>query len=101
MMQFLCSENIKNSDTSSIKNAYQQNASNPSCLVHPRQKQPLKLAIILAAHEFESLRLHYRKKGACRLASPISFGKDVLDKRDWASIGKCGRVCASRDKLNG
>ena len=36
----------------------------------------------------------------CRLAGPISFGKDVLDKRDWASIGKCGRGCAKRDKEN-
>ena len=29
------------------------------------------------------------------------FVKDGLDKRDWARIGKCGRVCASRDKENG
>ena len=25
----------------------------------------------------------------------------MYDKRDWASIGKCSRVCASRDKENG
>ena len=34
-----------------------------SCQVHPRQKQPLKLAIILAAHEFESLRLRFSDYG--------------------------------------
>lgn len=37
----------------------------------------------------------------CRLAGPFSFGKDVLDERDWASIGKYGRACASRNKENG
>ena len=44
------------SDTSSLKTTYLQKASNPTCQVYPCQKQPLKLAIILASNEFESLR---------------------------------------------
>ena len=36
-----------------------------------------------------------------QMVGPFSFGKAVLDKGDWASIGKGGLVWGSRDKENG
>ena len=41
-------------DASPTKTAYQPNDSHPTYQVYPRQKQSLKLAITLAAREFES-----------------------------------------------
>lgn len=43
----------------------------------------------------ESLRLRFKRLWTCHLAGPFSFGKDIPDKRDWASSGKCGRGGAS------
>ncbi len=67
------------SDASSTKTAYCPKDSIPSCQVHPSQKQPLELGIILVAREFESLRLRYVKEGLAMWL--VLF---VLAKIDWA-----------------
>ena len=66
------------SDTSSTKTVYRPKASNSTCQVHPCRKQPLKMAIILAAREFESLRLRFVEEGLAMWL--VLF---VLPRIDW------------------
>ena len=100
----LCPDFRHLSGTSPTKTAYRQKDSNPTCQVHPRKKQPLKLAIILGVDEFESLRLRFDKEGLAKWL--VLF---VLPWIDWikgieqvlASVVGYVQVGTSRTVWNG
>ena len=85
-------------DTSSTKTAYRQKDSHPSCQVHPSQKQTLKLAIILAAREFESLRLRSPQGAYLQALQGISDFNPKFIQSFWVIEG--GWNCFVNRKLD-